>query len=129
MAVQRWVFHDAVAVESYTVAMNPDAFTGPDRDKKIGYSASAGPGGSVLIYEGRDGVPEFTASGTILVKEHYLALEDWTDRRVPITITDDLGRVFTCYLKSFHPKRVRSARYPWKHTFDLTATVMGVTNP
>lgn len=129
MAVQRWVFHDPVANQSYTVAMNPLDQSGPTRTKTIGYSTSAGPGFTALIYEGRENPPEMTMSGTILTKDHYLAFESWYARRVPITITDDLSRVFTVYLKSFSPKRVRSAQYPWKHTFDLVAIVMVTTNP
>lgn len=124
MAVQRWVFHDAVANESYTLAINPDAATGPDRSKTIGYAQAAGPGGAVLIYEGREPPPDFSFSGTILQEAHYQALRTWYLKRVPITITDDLSRVFTCYVKSFKPKRVRSALYPWKHTFDMAVIVM-----
>lgn len=129
MTVQRWVFHDPVLNVSMTLAMNPKDAMGPDRAKTIGYAQSAGPGGSTLVYEGREPPPDFSWSGTILTADHYHALRTWYLKRVPVTLTDDLSRVFVIYIKSFKPKRVRSALYPWKHTFDMVAIVMSETTP
>lgn len=129
MTLQRWVFFDPIANVSHTIEMNPADVSGPNTAKTIGYAQSAGPGGSTLIYEGREVPADSTFSGTILTEAHYTSLRTWYRKRVLVTITDDLGRVLTVYIKAFKPKRVRSAFKPWKHTFDMDVIVLDETLP
>jgi hypothetical protein len=54
---------------------------------------------------------------------------EWFNKRYPIEVTDDLDRILTIYITTFEPKRVRSATYPWKHTYSVKYLVLGVEMP
>lgn len=119
----RWMFTDTSTSTSYTLEVNPDAGGSPTHQKHFGFESTAAPDGKTLIFEGRDQPQKLEFSGTLLSEAHYTALATWFSKRSQIIITDDLGRQFTVIIESFTPTRVRSALYPWKHTYKITATL------
>jgi len=122
--VVRWTFTDPVTTNTYTVPINPNEGGTPPSKKTIKYSATAGPGGNVLMFEGRDSVQEMQISGTILDQAHLDALQSWYDKRYQVSVTDDLGRTFSIYITSFDAKRVRVASNAWKHEYTMTYTIL-----
>lgn len=125
--VVKWTFYDAVEDTTYTFAINPNDGGSPDFQKNINYQATTAPSGKTVISEGLDKVQELTWSGTILDQAQYNAYITWWQKRRQIKVTDDLGREFWVYLVSFTPKRVRARSHPWKHTYDVTASILDWT--
>lgn len=124
MAVVRWTFEDPVALATFTFPMNPNEGGSQNFKKNVQQQATCAPDGGVVLFEGRDVPATFEFSGTLLTQEHYEALQEWWDKRRQIKVTDDLGRETWIYIVEFDPKRVRSALYPWKHTFTVRAVVV-----
>lgn len=120
MAVVRWVFTDPTDSSTYEFEMNPSDGGSPAYQKTISYSNTAGQGGNVLMFEGRDTVRQYTVTGIILTQAAYEAMLLWFNKRHALTVTDDLGRTFSIYITGFTPRRKRSALYPWKHDYTLT---------
>jgi hypothetical protein len=120
--VVRWTFSDGST--TYTFEINPNEGGSPARKRGVGFSVTAAPDGGVLVYEKRSDPRTLSFSGVVLTQAHYDALDEWSDKHEPITLTDDLSRSFTVILTSFEPRRVRSALYPWKHTYTCEAIVL-----
>lgn len=122
MAVVRWTFMDPTDSSTYEFDLNPSEGGSPTYQKTVTYSNTAGQGGRVLMFEGRDAVKQFTVSGTILREAHYNAMITWFSKRHSLILTDDLGRDFPIYITGFTATRKRSALYPYKHSYTLTYT-------
>lgn len=120
--VVRWILTDPTDLSTYEFDINPSDGGSPTYSKNINYSNTAGQGGNVLMFEGRDAVKQFTVTGTILTQAHYEAMITWFSKRHAITVTDDLGRTFSIYITAFTPRRRRSALYPYKHDYTLAYT-------
>jgi hypothetical protein len=122
--VVRWRFDDPVSLASYVFEINPNDGGSPDFQKNFSYANTSAADGKTLIYEGRDKAQKFDFSGVILSQAHYDAFVEWWDKRYQVKITDDLGREFYVIIESFTPTRKRSALYPWKHDFKVSATIV-----
>jgi hypothetical protein len=126
-----WRWEDPTEGTVEFMSLNPNEGASPTYAKTLTKETTTAPGrqGSVLIYEGADPPIEFSFSGAILTQEQYEFLEIAWNKRHLLMLTDDLGRVFTLYLVTSNPKRVRSATYPWRHTYDASAVVVTMGAP
>lgn len=126
MARIAWRFEDPTEGTVEFMSINPNEGASPSFQKALTKETTTAPGASrqVLLYEGADPPRDFAFSGVILTQEQYEFLYNAWDKRHPVQLTDDLGRVFVIYLESFNPKRVRSATYPWRHTYDASAVIL-----
>lgn len=122
--VVRWTLHDPVADEDFTFPFNPNEGGTPAVAKKISYQASASPDGTVVIFEGRRDPQRLEFNGVILEQAHLDALTTWFNKRNKVTLTDDLGRVYTVYLTEFNASRVRRGSRPYYHTYSAVAVVV-----
>lgn len=120
----RWTFHDPATDDTYTFWMNPNDGGSPDYKTTLSYVSACAPDGVTVAFQGRDEPQKLEFSGRILVQEHYDAFVTWQRNKNPIEMTDDLGRTFVLTIESFAPKRKKSARYPWKHDFTITTTLL-----
>ncbi len=125
--VVRWIFTDPVTTDTYTVPVNPNKGGTPTRNKNITYLNTAGPGGNVLAFEGRDDTQQIQVSGVILEQAHLDAFNTWFDKRYQITVTDDLSRVFSIYITNFDATRINSRSHPWKHEYTLSYVIIDWT--
>ena len=119
-----WEFYDPVADETYRWEINPNEGGFPQRTKNISYQSTSGPSGQTIAFEGRQSPLTFQFSGTILTQNHFETLNSWYEKGNQIRLTDDLGRVFWIYIKTFQPQRQRSAHTPWKHTYTIEALLL-----
>jgi hypothetical protein len=126
MARIAWRWEDPTEGTVQFMSLNPNEGASPTFAKQLTKERTVAPGGqaALLIYEGADQPAEFPFSGTILTQQQFEFLQNAWEKRHLLLLTDDLGRVFTLYLESFSPRRVRSASYPWRHTYDATAVVV-----
>lgn len=124
----RWIFDDVAGSETYTLPINPNEGGTPGVNKSFGYQNTAAPDGKTLMYEGRDEVEKLECKGTILLRDHLLALKTWAKLRRQILITDDLGRQFWVYITNFVPSRKRSAVHPWKHEYTMTLVIFDIVD-
>lgn len=124
MARTAFVFYDPVTTDSYSLPINPNAGGSPSRSKNLSFESTSAPGGRALIFEGQDSIPQMNYSGVILSEELYNKLFEWYEKRNIIQVTDDLGRTFDVYIKSFSPDRVRSVSHEWRHTYSMELVVL-----
>lgn len=122
--VVKWKFDDPVTSASYTFDINPVAGGSPNYTKKFNYTNTAAPNGKVLVFEGQDDVQKIDFNGTILEQAQYDAFVTWWRKRYQIKVTDDLLREFMIVIESFEPTRVRARSHPWKHTYNVKATIL-----
>jgi hypothetical protein len=126
MARIAWRWEDPTEGTVQFMSLNPNEGASPTFAKNLTKERTVAPGGqgALLIYEGADQPSQFPFSGTILTQQQFEFLQNAWEKRHLLLLTDDLGRIFTLYLESFNPKRVRSASYPWRHTYDATAIIV-----
>jgi hypothetical protein len=79
-----------------------------------------------LIYEGPDEINRFNFSGIIYTELEYINLFSWANRTNIIELTDDIGRIFEVYVVSFSTERIRSRKFPWKHSYNMETMVKDV---
>jgi hypothetical protein len=132
----RWRFYDPVQDEEYLMPVNPNADSSSiGVQKTIGYAISAGsyysdsaqnPGsyyGVELIYERPDEVKKFNFSGIIYNSSEYYQLLYWANKGNFFQLTDDIDRTFEIYVTSFTIQRLKSRKFPWKHSYSIETSV------
>lgn len=126
MARIAWRFEDQVEGTVEYMSLNPNEGASPTYQKNLTKETTTAPGatGQVLIYEGADQARDFAMSGVILTEDQYNFLYNAWDKRHPVQLTDDLGRIFVIYFESFTPHRVRSGTNPWRHTYEASAVIL-----
>ena len=123
-----WEFYDPAgndgAGETYYWVINPSGGGYPSRSKGIAYNVTAAPDGQTVAFEGREAPMSLSFTGTILYESQFNTMTDWFNKRNQIRLTDDLGRQFWIYIKTFNAERVRAASHPWKHSYTMEAIVL-----
>lgn len=122
MARIPWVFEDLVDNTVEFMALNPNEGASPTFLKTLNKVQTTT--GRTLIQEGQDQPQAFRFSGAILTEAHYMFLLRAWEKRHLVRLTDDLGRTFTIYMETFEPSRIRSATYPWRHTYQASAMIV-----
>lgn len=128
MARIAWTFYDPAEDETYSWEINPNEGGYPSRTKNVLFEATAAPNGQTVAQEGRDTPETFSFSGVILTESQFNTLNTWYEKRNQILLTDDLGREFWIYIKTFSPTRQRSAKYPWRHDYSIEAIILDFTS-
>jgi hypothetical protein len=133
MALVKWTLSDGISTVVF--GLNPKDGGSPSYERTLTYHYTTKP--SVLgdgmttrtiAFEGAPKPRELDFSGTLIAQSQHDMLRTWSLKRIAITLTDDLGRSFIGYIKSFKPKRVTSARYSWKHSYDVTFGVLSTSS-
>lgn len=127
MARIPWRWEDVIDGTVQFMPINPNDGASPKYQKNLTKNTTTAPGstGTVIISEGADTPPQFDFSGDIVTQEHYDFIYNAWAKRHPVRLTDDLGRTFVIYMESFSPSRKLSRTYPWRHSYDATAVVIG----
>jgi hypothetical protein len=120
--VKRWVFHDPVTNETWTVPINPNEMGTLFPEKNIMVQVTSAVDGQALLFEGQSSPVSWEFSGVILTVAHHQELLRWSRKRNRIRITDHYGRVIECYLTKFAPVPKRSQR-KWKHDYTMSAII------
>lgn len=118
-----WKLVDLESSETYEFNISPSQES-IDWNKATIYENTLGPQRRTLIVEEQPDLQELRLEGTLLTQEQYETLLDWYERRHQINVVDDLGRIFTVYLREFSPKRERKASEPWFHTYTINAVIV-----
>lgn len=124
MAVVRWTFYDPVDDVTYELDLNPHTGGDPQYRKSLTHESTAAPGGLQLLFEGADEPQQLSWDGAIVEAGHHAALRTWWDKRRQILLTNDLGEQFWIYIKSYEPKRKRSALNPYRRDYSMTAVIL-----
>lgn len=122
--VVRWIFYDPGTSETYVFAINPSSGGSPGYKKNFTFANTAAPDGKTLVFEGRDEVQNLEFDGVIFEQVELDAFVLWWQKRNQITITDDLGRIFSIIIQEFTPKRERAVHHPWKHSYSCKAIIV-----
>ena len=121
MSFVRWTFYDPNTLVEFTVPINPNSVSDPDRKKKIKETPTLSKDGTVLLVEGREDAPTMKWSGTILTKAHHDAFIEWYKKSYSVRVTDDNGDEQWVFITGYSSERQRSPKYPYKRTFTMTA--------
>ncbi len=119
-----WELSDSVTATTYELPVNPNQGGTPSYSKNIQYRNTAGPGGKVLMFEGREEAKTIQVSGSILEQTLLDQLVVWYNKRNAIELTDDLGRIFRVYITSFSPTRIRRGTRPYYHEYQMEMTIL-----
>lgn len=122
MARIPWVFEDPTEGTVEYMQINPNEGASPKYAKTLTRKTTTA--GRSLVQEGQDEAKQLDFSGVILTQAQYEFLYNAWNKRHPVRLTDDLGRVFTIYLESFSPTRKISRTYPWRHEYQVTSVVL-----
>lgn len=122
MTVVRWTLWDPVLGTTLTFPINPAESFLPQREKEFTQEITTQ--GKLVAFEGNIKPAEFNFSGTFLDEDSYDFMVNWFNKRYQVRLTDDLGKQYWIYLKSFLPKRKRSSNHRWAFTYDADAVVM-----
>lgn len=122
MARVAWTFlDDSLTPVPVQIAVNPHTDNGSMRvSKEIGYVNTAGPDGKTLIYENGTSLRQLDFTGFIYTEDEYdflVAEVNLSDG--PSVMQDDRQYQYNVYWDRFTLRRVRSARFPWKHEYSL----------
>lgn len=125
MARIPWILTDPTEAESYEFQVNPKEGGAPSYAKNLTTKSTTAPGpnAALLAFEGADNPTGFDASGTLLTQQQFEDLKRWYQKRVLLTLEDDLGQVYTIYLQTLDFKRAPKRSHPWRHTFSFTSVM------
>lgn len=124
--IKRWTFR--AEGQAYTVPVNPNAMTSLFPTRAI--TARTTTAGAVLLFEGARQPAPWSFSGDILNAAHYEALRHWVyDIKQRVVISDHWGRDIECVLSSFAPVPKRALGKYWRHTYEISGTVLRVGAP
>lgn len=124
MSVVRWSFYDPFTTDTYVFEINPNDGGSRQFKRNFAYQNTAAADGKTLVFEGRAQQQSVDFSGTLLTQAQFDAFQTWWAKGNQILMTDDLGRASWIVIEEFTPKRVRAVQYPWKHTYNIKATVV-----
>lgn len=119
MSTVRWILHDPVADETWTMPINPDS--GSEFPYRRTFAAGTGwrKDDRVRLFEQKPRGEEFNWSGVIRTQAHYDALLAWASKSNAVTLTDHIGRQLRIYITSFEPvdrKPTRRLSTRWRYT-------------
>lgn len=129
-----WKFTDDVLTTEWFLPVNPTADAGSHAiTKTVRYSVTASNYldnsntlriGDTVAQDASSEVERFSYTGTVYKKDQLANFRLWCNKDYPWTLRDDLGRVFLIYVENFSTERVRSVKFPWKHTYSFSGVVL-----
>jgi hypothetical protein len=122
----RWTLHNPVTSTTITWPLNPREGALPNREKTYTAMGPTSPYGTQIVFQGRDKPITMSFSGGILEKSHYLFFSNWYDVPNEVTVTDELGNVFTMWLTKFQPKRKNRHSHAWAGEYEIEVLVLGM---
>jgi hypothetical protein len=125
VSVHRWVFDDGAGT-TYTVPINPSTMSKIRASRSITTRVTTAVDGQSLFFEGQRPPQQITFGGTLLNKDHYMALDNWVYNTGRITITDHFLRVLSVVLLDFDAQPKYSASIYWRHDYTITAICYAV---
>lgn len=112
----RWILHDPVTNESWTMPINPDSMTAFGKQRTLKHVRYRYGTTSTQQVPGE---LELDWSGVIRSQVHYDTLLTWAAKTNAILVTDHVGRRFRVYITDFQPTdRAPIPRAPkrWRYT-------------
>jgi len=133
----RAFFDPTLGEANYIFPVNPSADTGGHGiSKSTRYEAAASTyvdtSGTLrvdatVIQDAPDEQQTFSYTGNIYTEQQYKDFVKWFSKPYSLFLTDDLGRFLQIYVVNFSTERVRSAKYPWKHSYSFSGFVITET--
>lgn len=121
----RWLFDDGT--NQYRVPINPNRMSSPFPTKSLEVLTNVR-GRHRTLRRSSLTPHEWTFSGVIRDIDHHDALVTWSQKQIPFTITDHLGRVFNVVPVRFNATEKRpSARITDKFDYEFAVLVLGWT--
>lgn len=129
-----WILEDPVTSEVRILPTNPHSDSGSNaiiksvayQTSMSNYRDSSGVDRTfgTVVFSGSSDLERFAYSGNIYTKDEKDAWEDWCSREYPVYLTDDLKRRWLVMFDNFEPSRVKSRKYPWKHSYVLSGIIL-----
>lgn len=109
---------------TWTFQYNPNEATLPNRSANYVTSVTVAPNGQRIRFQGQDNAPTFSFSGAILYQAEFTTMNTWSQKRYPLTLTDDLGQSWDVVIKEWTFKRLNRHSYPWRIDYSATLEVL-----
>jgi hypothetical protein len=132
MSVLRWVIVDPYdanpTTNTYTFPRNPTEMTSVYPERAV--SSLTTSSGKVLLYEGTTPAKQFSFSGPVLDKQHFLDLQTWVyNKQRRLNLTDHFGRVISCVLTTVDLVPKRRVNIYYSHDYQVTGLILSVGAP
>lgn len=122
-----WTFDNGASPDIH-LEVNPSDDVGSLAvTKEIAYSNTSAYGKTVIFEKGTQ-LPKVQFNGTVYTSDQLLVLQNEIDKDVSV-MTDDRGVQYSIVWESCTTERKRSAKHPWKHTYNLIGFVLEYTIP
>ena len=133
MARTGWILYDPDTDTTVVLPVNPYSDGGYTKSRRVSssysgmYQASGGTHTVATIVYNQEQQPEkLNYTGRVYTEEEFNLITEWVNKNNPVHLTDDLGRKFEILFEAIAFDRVRSVQNPYKHEYQLTATVLGM---
>lgn len=118
-----WTFTDPITSEVWTVPINPDSMTSPEKPAKALQVARQGL--RVATLETKPTSWSWDFSGAIRTQAHHDALADWAGRDHAVLISTHLGRQYRVFITDFEPAEPpKPSRLPWRMRYTMKTLIL-----
>lgn len=131
MTVQRWIFEDLEAGETYTHPINPREAGSPFAARTLTFAQTSAWSDvdhglqRTRAFEAPAAPADWSFGGVIRTQEHHDALLAWSKKSNEVRVSDHLGRTFEVIIRSFRPvERRATPATPWRMTYTMQVLVL-----
>lgn len=126
MTTTRWILYDPVAVETWTMPINPDSVSPiPARKRSLRFARGQRADQRVRTMATPAPIGEFTWAGVIRTEAHYNTLVAWAKKTNAIQVTDHRGKVYRVFINSFDPTdRPPTRRTSWRLRYTMKTSLL-----
>lgn len=125
MTGNRWTLKDTVTNDVFSMPINPDSMTSPEPDRNLTFGASGFRNDRVRTYAVAPDAKEWQWGGVMRDKAHHDALHDYASRKVPVEVTDHLGRTYRVVITQFDVTDRRPTKtVNWRLRYQMTVRII-----
>ncbi len=103
----------------FSFPINPNDFKPPGRVATIVSEIGTAPGGSVVLFQGRDQNRKGSMSGLVNTETFYTNLTIEVDKPYPLTLTDDQSTTWDILIVGVNWTRLRRATNQWRYDYTI----------
>lgn len=121
-----WTFKDTTTDEVWAMPINPDSMTSPERQRNLqfGIAGRFFPD-RIVTYATPSDATEWSFGGVIRTQAHHDALMDWASRRVPVEVSDHLGRTYRVVITKFDvTDRKPTKSVSWRLRYQINTRIV-----
>ena len=105
-----------------TFTINPYSASYPEGQANLTTDTTTAINGQPIVFSGQDALSVITVDMKVISQAWYESLVTWSQKRNPMTLTDDLGNTWTVLIRKMTFQRLNKISHPWR--FDVNAAFL-----